>query len=392
MQDKEYKKTPFLLLGSLSTFSLLTFDLYQPALPAITSYFNTTHELGQLTLSLFFFVFGFSQLIWGPLIDYFGRRITLRLSLILFFLATLGCIISVNIEMLIAARVLQGFSICCAYIVAFSASRDEEDSTDRARVLSHISMLVSVSPIFAPLLGSLIFIHYGWQATFILMELIAIFIFIFAEKTLRESAHWRKTDIGFLWQTSLNNYKKILSHRRLWICIILVTASYSCVMIVVINAAYIVIDNLNFSPLLFSILFGSNGVVLILGNYIGIKLREKKSLVWNIRLGSLIMSSSSTLMIAIFYSQGLTLAALAPTLLVNLGVSLTNPPAFALALTDYPHEAGTATALLNTIRMTCSAIVGGVTGILVAFNTSVLALGLFFCSSICMLCSFYMDE
>lgn len=392
MQGKENKKTPFLLLGSLSTFSLLTFDLYQPALPAITDYFNTTHELGQLTLSLFFFVFGFSQLIWGPLVDCFGRRITLRLSLVVFLIATLGCMASTSIEMLIVARVFQGFSICCAYIVAFSASRDEDDSTDRARVLSHISMIVSVSPIFAPLLGSLVFIHYGWQATFILMALIALFLFFFAERSLQESVHWKKTDIGFLWQTSLSNYKKILSHQRLWVSIALVTASYSCVMIVVINAAYIVIDNLKFSPLVFAILFGSNGIVLILGNYIGIKLREKKSLVWNIRLGSLIMISSAILMLAIFYKEGLTLLALAPTLLINLGVSLVNPPAFALALTDYPQEAGTATAIINTVRMTCSAIVGGVTGILIAINTSSLAFGLLFCALICALFSFYVSE
>ncbi|CEK10805.1 multidrug effflux MFS transporter [Legionella hackeliae] len=390
--SEENKKTPFIVLGILSTFSLLTFDLYQPALPAITSYFNTTHELGQLTLSLFFFIFGFSQLIWGPLIDHFGRRKTLRASLILFFLGTLGCIFATSIEMLIVSRAVQGFTICCAYIVAFSASRDEEDSTDRARVLSHISMIVSVSPIFAPLLGSIIFIHYGWQATFVLMALIAIILFILAEKTLQESRHWTKSDIGFLWQTSLSSFKKILTHGPLWISIALVTASYSCVMIIVVNAAYLVIDNLNFSPLIFAILFGSNGIMLIIGNYIGIKLREKKSMVWNIRLGSIIMVLSSVAMIVLFYMQGLTLLVLAPILLMSLGVSFINPPAFSLALNDYPSEAGTVTAFLNTVRMTCSAIVGGITGILIFANTSVLVFGLFLCALVCVLFSFYLKD
>ncbi|KTC78214.1 multidrug effflux MFS transporter [Legionella brunensis] len=389
MQSKTTKTTPFLFLGSLSAFSLLTFDLYQPALPAITTYFNTSYALGQLTLSLFFFVFGFSQLVWGPLIDHFGRRNTLRISLVLFLLATLGCIFSTNIEMLIIARIFQGFAVCCSHVVAFSSSRDEEDSTARARILSYIAMIVSVSPIFAPLIGSIIFIHYGWQATFILMGLNSIILFILAEKLLRESPHWLKSDIGFLWQTSLNNYKKIFTHRRLWLSIVLVTASYSCVMIVIVNAAYLIIDKLNFSPIYFSILFGSNGIMLILGNYIGIKLREKKSLLWNIRIGSLVMITGSILMALFFYIQGLSLIGLIPTLIINLGVSLLNPPVFALALSDYQHQAGTATAILNTVRMTCSAIIGGGIGILVMRHSSFLVWGLFFCSFICLVFSFF---
>ena len=64
--------TPLFYLGLLSAFSLLAFDLFQPALPAITNYFNTTQSVGQLTLSLFLFVYGVSQLFWGPIIDHYG--------------------------------------------------------------------------------------------------------------------------------------------------------------------------------------------------------------------------------------------------------------------------------------------------------------------------------
>lgn len=384
--------TPFLFLGALSTFSLLSFDLYQPALPSITAYFNTTQAIGQLTLSLFFFAFGFSQLIWGPLIDHFGRKRTLRLSLICFFIATLGCIFSKNILMLIIARIFQGFSVCCASVVAFSSSRDQEDSTDRARVLSHISMIISVSPIFAPLLGAIIFSYLGWRATFIFMGIICIILFTLAEKVLHESPHWVKSDIGFLWQTSWINYKKILSNKHLWINIVLVTASYSCVMIMVINTAYLIIDNLNYSPFYFSIFFASNGITLILGNYLGIRLREKKSLAWNIRLASIVMTLGSILMVILFAVQGLTLISLTPSLLVNLGVSLLNPPVFSIALSDYPQQAGTATAIMNTIRMTCSAIIGGSLSLLIAKYTHSLAWSMLICSVICLLFSVFINE
>ncbi|KTD22314.1 multidrug resistance protein D [Legionella lansingensis] len=389
----ESQTTPFLFLGSLSTFSLLTFDLYQPALPAITTYFNTTPALGQLTLSLFFFVFGFSQLIWGPLIDHFGRQSTLRLSLILFFIATLGCIFSINIEFLILSRTLQGFAVCCAHVVAFSSSRDYEDSTDRARVLSHITMIVSVSPIFAPLIGSLIFMHYGWQATFVVMALISVLLFVLAARLLKEAPNWSKNGNSFLWRASLASYKNILTHKRFWIGIALASASYSCVMIVIVNAAYLIIDHLKISPFYFSILFGINGIMLILGNYIGIKLREKKSLIWNIRLGSMTMILSSSVMLAMLLcGQDLTLLGLAPILVIALGISLLNPPTFSIVLEDYKQQAATATGILNTIRMTLAAVIGGLSGAVITYHFSVLPISLFICSLICLIFSFLIWE
>lgn len=177
--------------------------------------------------------------------------------------------------MLIIARIVQGFAVCCANVVAFSSSRDQDDSTDRARVISYISMIVSVSPIFAPLIGSVIFTQYGWQATFVLMALLSVFLLISAKFTLKESPHWQPSQESFLFRTSLASYKKILSHRRLWIGIFIITASYSCVMIVIVTASYLIIENLNYSPFTFAVAFGINGSMLIVGNYMGIKLREK---------------------------------------------------------------------------------------------------------------------
>lgn len=384
--------TPFWYLGILSAFSLLTFDLYQPALPTITTYFNTTQALGQLTLSLFFLIFGLSQLVWGPLIDHFGRRHTLQASLLIFFLATLGCIFSKNIEMLIIARIVQGFAVCCANVVAFSSSRDQDDSTDRARVISYISMIVSVSPIFAPLIGSVIFTQYGWQATFVLMALLSVFLLISAKFTLKESPHWHPSQESFLFRTSLASYKKILSHRRLWIGIFIITASYSCVMIVIVTASYLIIENLNYSPFTFAVAFGINGSMLIVGNYIGIKLREKKSLPWNIHLGSLLMISGSFIMLILFNIEGLSLITLVPVLIICLGISITNPPTFSLALSDYHQEAATATAIINTIRMTVAAIVAGILGSVIVYRPQVLAISLLICSIVCWFLSLFIFE
>lgn len=385
------KTTPFLYLGFISAFSLLTFDLYQPALPAITRYFNTSYALAQLTLSLFFLVFGLSQLFWGPLIDHYGRRKILNIGLTVFLLATVACIFATSIEMLIAARVVQGIFVCCAHVVAFSSSRDIENGTERARRLSHIAMIVAVSPIFAPMIGSVIFVYFGWQATFILIAFIGLIITLLAQYLLYESPHWKKSEAPFF-KNSLSNYKEIIRHKQLWISVSILTSAYSCVMIVIVNAAYLIINNMHFSPFSFSVLFGLNGAMIIVGNFIGLKLRERKSLIWNIRTGSRMMLAGSLLAWILMYIQDLTLLSLAPILLVSLGVSITGPPTLSLALAAYASNAGTATAILNTARMTISSMIGGLVGTVIVYHHSMLAIGLFICSIICCFFTFFIQE
>jgi Bcr/CflA subfamily drug resistance transporter len=387
-----FNRTRVFYLGFLSSFPLVTFDLYQPALPAITTYFNASHALGQLTLSLFFLIFGFSQLIWGPLIDHYGRARLLNLSFYLYMMATIGCLFSTSIEMLIVARALQGFAVCCANIVAFSSARDIADSTERARLLSHISMIVSVSPLFAPLIGSLIFVNFGWRATFLFMALIGIILFFLSGVFLVESPYWIKSRERWRLTHSLTTYRELLTHKRLWAAIYIITFSYACIMIIVVNAAYIVIDNLGISPTVFAMLFASNGLFMIIGNFGGIKLRSHRSLPWNIRFGSAVMLTGSSVMLILYYFNGLTLITLSLIQGVNLGVALTNSPTLSLALADYQQQAGSATAILNTIRMTLSAIIAGIVGALVVYSMSLLPVSLFLCSLICFIMSFRIDD
>ncbi|MBA2711082.1 MAG: multidrug effflux MFS transporter [Tatlockia sp.] len=386
------KATPFWFIGFLSAFSLLSFDLYQPALPAITEHFNTTHSLGQLTLSLFFLVFGLSQIIWGPLIDHFGRRTTLRISLFIFFAATIVCIFATTINVLIIGRVLQGFAVCCSSVVAFSSTRDYEDSTERARVFSHISMIVSVSPIFAPLIGSLIFIYYGWHAIFVLMLLLGALLYLVSLFILKESPFWKKTDNSFRLYSSLANYKELLRHPQLWFGTVIITSSFSCIMIIIVNASYLIIDNLNHSPLFFSILFASNGLMIILGNFLGIQLRKKRPISWSIHFGSLIMVFGALIMLLAFFVLGFKIISLMPVMLISLGVSILSPATYSLALTDFDKQAATATAFINTFRMTIGATIAGILSAFIPNDVKILALGLLLCSLICWIFSLFITE
>ncbi len=59
----------------------LSVDIYVPSLPAVTAYFSTTNLLVQNTISIYILGLGISQLLCGNLIDHFGRRKPLLISL-----------------------------------------------------------------------------------------------------------------------------------------------------------------------------------------------------------------------------------------------------------------------------------------------------------------------
>lgn len=372
-------RTSILLIGLLSAFSLLTFDLYQPSLPYITSFFGTTHSLSQLTLSIYLFVFGVTQLVWGPLIDHFGRRRLLPGSLVLAVLASLICAFAPNIFVLILGRALQGFALCCANLIAFSTSRDFDDTVERAKVLSYVSMIVSISPILAPVLGSLIFTYYGWQANFILMAVIGIILWLQSRKGLFESPFWTRPTEPFIVKKVIKAYQEIIPSPTLWSGSFIMMFSFAAVMLSVINSSYIIIEQFGFSPLVYGIIFIINGLNIIVGNYLGIWLRKYFSMASTIYLGSwfIISGGFAMLVCAVFYE--FNLYALSFALICNLGISLTAPATMSIMLADYKENTGLALAIIHTVRMFGSSVLTILSAYLLMQTLNALPLGLIAC-------------
>ncbi len=369
-------RTSTLLIGLLSAYSLLTFDLYQPSLPYITSYFETTHNLSQLTLSIYLFVFGVTQLVWGPLIDHFGRRRLLPGSLILAVISSIICIYAPNITILIIGRALQGFALCCSNLIAYSTARDSEDPVERAKVLSYISMIIAVSPILAPVLGSIIFTYWDWQANFILMAGIAIVLWLQSRAMLFESPYWVAPERSFKMKDAWKAYMDILPSSVLWCGSMIMMFSFAAVMLSVINSSYLIIDRLGFSPLGFGIIFMFNGLNIILGNYLGIWLRDRLSMTFTIYLGNWFIIIGGIAMLTTMTFYGFSLAALSFSLIANLGISISAPPTMSLVLTDFKENTGTALAFINTIRMFGSSLLSMLAGYWLMSNMNALPIGL----------------
>lgn len=372
-------QTPLMIAGILAAFPFISFDILQPALPEITHYFNTSPAIGQLCLSLFFIAFGFSQLIWGAVIDKYGRRKPFVISILMFCFSTSLCIMAGNIIWLLLGRVLQGISVCCAHNIAFSSTHDISDPRERAKRISHLAIIVSISMILSPIVGSTLFTMFGWNSLFILLLCLGAMVCTVSLRYIHENQDKKHDSLA----NPLQQYMRLLQEIKIVRVLFLNALAFSNIMIFIVNASYIFMSKLGYSPEQYSLLFSLLGFMLILSNLTGIFLRERYSLCFNIRLGTIIMLCASMLLFLLSTYWEANVWCYFPILFIAFGAGLTNPPAVSLAMQDYGHVAGSVTAVINTSRAVLSAGIAGLVSLIIGANIHILPIVLVLCSGTC---------
>src|SRR5437868_4557641 len=88
------------ILGLLSAIGPFSIDMYLPGFPEIATDLNTTVAHISLSLSSFFIGISAGQLLYGPLLDRFGRKSPLYIGLMLYVITSIGCAFAASAEQL----------------------------------------------------------------------------------------------------------------------------------------------------------------------------------------------------------------------------------------------------------------------------------------------------
>lgn len=167
---------PF-VLALLVTVSVVTSDMYVPSLPHLLEYFKTTPFKIQLTLSVYLIGLSFSMLICAPLADRFGTRRIILSGLFIYFIASMLCLCCSSINYLIIGRFFQSFGGCCGSILTRVIVKDHYPSDTRIKLFSYLFIGMAISVMAAPLVGSMLFLFFGWRANFAYMCIYSVFLF-----------------------------------------------------------------------------------------------------------------------------------------------------------------------------------------------------------------------
>ncbi|MDB5251635.1 MAG: multidrug effflux transporter [Flaviaesturariibacter sp.] len=181
-----------LILGLLSAIGPLSTDMYLPAFPAIARDLATTTARISLSLSSFFIGISFGQLLYGPILDRFGRKKPIYFGLGLYILSSLGCALAGSVNMLIGMRLLQAIGGCAGMVASRAMVRDLFPVDENAKVFSLLMLVIGVSPIIAPTLGGYVATAFGWHAVFLILAGIALAVVVALHFLLPESRQANK--------------------------------------------------------------------------------------------------------------------------------------------------------------------------------------------------------
>lgn len=187
MHDKNKYFKLILILGLLTAIGPFSIDMYLPAFPAIASGLNTSVAQVMLSLSSFFIGISAGQLVYGPMLERFGRKKPLYVGLVIYLLASIGCAFTESVNSLIAFRFLQALGSCAGMVTARAIVRDLFEVKDNAKVFSSLMLVVAVSPIIAPTVGGYVTSALGWRYVFAALIVVDIAILIGVYFLLPES-------------------------------------------------------------------------------------------------------------------------------------------------------------------------------------------------------------
>jgi DHA1 family bicyclomycin/chloramphenicol resistance-like MFS transporter len=160
-------------LGLLSAMGAFSIDMYLPGFPDIARDLHTT--VAHITLSITSFFIGISvgQMIYGPLLDKFGRKKPLYIGLIVYLITSIGCAFAPTADVLIGIRFLQALGSCAGMVASRAFVRDIFPVNENAKVFSLLMLVLAISPIIAPTLGGYVTASFGWQSIFFILAGIA---------------------------------------------------------------------------------------------------------------------------------------------------------------------------------------------------------------------------
>ena len=176
-----------LVLGLVMAIGPLAIDMYLPALPTLATEFSVDAARVQHTLSAYLLGLAVGQLAFGPIADRYGRKPPLVGGLVVFTLASVGCLLAGTIGHFVVLRFAQALGGASGMVVIRAVIRDKFDEIQSARVLSLMMLVMGAAPILAPLGGGWLLVHGSWHWIFGFLGAFAALCFVLVAWLLEES-------------------------------------------------------------------------------------------------------------------------------------------------------------------------------------------------------------
>jgi len=352
-----------LILGALSTVTPFSIDMYLPAFAKIAEQFGTTTTQLSLSVSSYFVGMALGQMLYGPLLDRYGRKKPMYVGLSIFMMMSIACLYSPNVNALIAFRFLQALGGSVAWVAAVTMVRDFFPVKESVKIFSLLVLVIGVSPLLAPTVGGFITTWFGWQwifialAAFVFLMLLVILFFL-------PEGHKPDTSISLKPKPMLNGFYVILKNPQFYTYALAGAFSFSSLFVYVAGSPMIFMELHQLTPQLYGGMFALLSVGFISSSQLNIFLVRKFASHRIFQVVLYIQVASCLLFLFGWYIDALNLYTTVALYFVMLAcIGINNPNATAIALAPFSKNAGRASALQGFIQIGSGALASSGVGI-----------------------------
>ncbi|MFQ6547830.1 multidrug effflux MFS transporter [Aestuariibius sp. 2305UL40-4] len=345
-----------LILGLLAAVGPFAIDMYLPALPQIGAALGTDVAAMQATLTSYFLAFGLAQLVYGPWADQAGRKVPLYFGLGLFLVGTVACALAPSVGWLIVARFVQGLGGAAVMVIPRAIIRDLHTGTQATKLMALVMLVISVSPMLAPLAGSGLMALGGWRTIFAVLAIAALVSLAITAFVLPETLEDKDrvtVNARSLWKSA-----GVLVRDPVFMGLTFIGGfGMASFFVFIASAAFVYTDTFGLTPTGFSIAFAINAAGFFAASQTAAPLGERIGLARVVRIGVVGFAVFTAFLCALALAGAASLAVVVGVLFcANACLGLVIPTTMVMALDDHGEIAGLASSLGGTLQM----VAGGV--------------------------------
>lgn len=354
--NQKQKNTIILTLGALAAIGPFSIDMYLPGFPAIAADLRTDIAHVGLSLTSYFIGISLGQIVYGPLIDRFGRKTPLLAGLVIYMTAAVGCALAPDVYWLIALRFLLALGGCVGMVAGRAVVRDLFPASETAKVFSTLILIMGVAPIVAPTVGGYVTAHFGWRYIFLFLVAFSAAMFLVVKRFLPESRQPDPT-VSLRPGAVLRDYVQVLKDSDFTGYALAGSIAFAGIFAYISGSPFVFMEYFGLSETVYGWIFGLNAFGFILGSQIN-RLWLKRKTPSQIVLRAGFFQFLGALILAAGSMAGV-LNATATMVLIFLFVfwlGFLAPNTTALALQPFTRYAGSASALLGSFQMVAGAL------------------------------------
>ena len=285
-QDLASSRRFVVVLGLLTGLVAFAIDISLPAIPQMVRDLGTGMSAGQQVVGLFMAGMAIGQLPFGLVSDRVGRLPVLYSGIGLFTLAGIVTSLADSIEVMLAARFVQGLGSSAGMVLARAIVRDVASGNQAARLMSIMVMVFTAAPMLAPLIGSILVSAWGWRGPFAATTVAGMLIIYGIHSSLPET-HVPGRNPHIVRQL-IESARIFFSHRQSIFGVLIITATIAGIMSLISGSSALVIEIYSYPVEIFGLMFALTGVAILAGSTISRHLLQRFDAIHMVGIGAAI--------------------------------------------------------------------------------------------------------